>query len=141
MNQKQAASRFEQVVMVAVPPRVEQRFTSAVRKALGKVEVIRLEEADLSNGLPDLDRSVVVMAHGMGDMDAVAALNSLRNRGVGAGVLLLANGRSQGLEEELVGLAPVSTFSVSSFRKTALVNCLKSLSAEVKAVASDDGDG
>ena len=39
MSQTQS-SRFDQVVMVAVPPKLEQRFTPAVRKALGKVEVL-----------------------------------------------------------------------------------------------------
>ena len=119
MSQNQSSSRFDRVVMVALPPKVEQRITAAVRKALGKVEVVKIDESDLSNGLPDLQHSLLVMAHGVGDLNAVEALKGLRQRGVEAGVLLLANGRATGLEEEIADLGPVTTLSVSGFRRAA----------------------
>ncbi|MDX1385750.1 MAG: hypothetical protein R3190_19010, partial [Thermoanaerobaculia bacterium] len=131
MSQNQAPSQFEQVVMVALPPKVEQRFTTAVRKALGAVELVKLEIEDLSNGLPDLTSSLVVLVHGAGDHDGVEELKRLRSRGVDSGVLLLAQG-APSLEAEVDGLGPVGTLSVNGFRRGALANCLRALGTEVE---------
>jgi myosin protein heavy chain len=133
MSQKEISSHFDQVVLVSLPARVEQRFTPAVRRVLGQVEVTSATEGDLSNGLAQVERALFVLNQAKEEDNGLDLLKGLRERGVATPVLLLANGKGTDLESELDDLAPALTFPANGFRKAALSRCLKRLGSEVEA--------
>ena len=140
MSGKHTNRQFDQVVLVSVPKKLEQKIAPALEASLGEIDLLHLESAELSNGLPDLSRSLVVVPHGLDNTDGVAIIEGLRQREVRSPVLLLAADPNGLAAETVAGLGSVTAFPATGFKKDALENCLRAFEGPGEAL-SNDSDG